>query len=147
MGLLILGFDKIDRIVMRDMQKTYSKKALEHAMNPQNVGRVEEADAIAKVTGPCGDTMEISLKIVDFKVVDAKFWTNGCGASIACGSVTTDLIKGTRISEAQKFHSKKILEALDGLPESNVHCSVLASRTLKTAIKDFMTRREITCKP
>ncbi len=66
-------------------------------MNPRNVGRVEEADAIAEVTGPCGDTMEISLRRVDFKVVDTKLWTNGCNASIACGSVTTGLIKGTRI--------------------------------------------------
>lgn len=78
------------------MHRVYSEKAIEHAMNPRNVGRLEEADGIARIMGFCGDTMEISLKIENGEIRIAKFWTDGCGASIACGSVTTDLIRGKR---------------------------------------------------
>ena len=140
-----MGFDKIEKMVMLEMHRTYSKKAIEHAMNPQNFGRVEEADGIARITGSCGDTMEISLKIKDCKIVDVKFWTDGCGVSIACGSVTTDLIRGKQVFEAQKINSEKILEALKGLPESDIHCSVLSSKTLKTALKDYMNQKKKKC--
>ena len=79
------------------------------------------------------------------KAVDAKFWTDGCGASIACGSVTTDLIRGKQVFEARKINSEKILETLKGLPESDIHCSVLTSKTLKTAIKDYMNQKKKKC--
>lgn len=104
-----MGFNKIEKIVMLEMHRTYSKKAIEHAMNPRNVGHLEEADGIARITGSCSDTMEISLKIKDCKIVDAKFWTDGCGASIACGSVTTDLIRGKQVFEAKKSTLRKFL--------------------------------------
>jgi nitrogen fixation NifU-like protein len=79
--------------------------------------------------------MELSLKISGGRISDARFWTDGCGSSIACGSVITELIKGTIISEAEKVEYTNVLEALDGLPDSDVHCSVLASKTLKAAIE------------
>jgi len=82
--------------------------------------------------------MEISLRVRKRKVLDAKFWTDGCGTSIACGSVATGLIKGKSVAGAQKVDSESILNALDGLPESNVHCAVLASDTLRAAIKNYL---------
>jgi len=133
-----LRFDKIEKMVMSEMHKIYSEKAIEHSMHPRNVGRIKEATGIARITGPCGDTMGISLKIGKGEILEAKFWTDGCCASISCGSVTTELIKSRHIFEVQKIDSKRILETLNGLPESDVHCSVLASNTLDAAIKDYM---------
>jgi len=132
---------EVESAVIAETRKAYSAKAIEHAMNPRNVGRMKEADGFARITGPCGDTMEIYLKIEGERIVDAKFWTDGCGSSIACGSIATELAKGKSISEALKIDSKSLLEALDGLPESDVHCSVLTSNTLKAAIKDYVDRR------
>lgn len=123
---------------MSEMRKVYSKKAIEHAMNPRNVGRIEDANGAARITGSCGDTMEMYLKAEDGEIVEAKFWTDGCGASIACGSITTELVKGKRIPKALKIDSKRLVEALDGLPESDIHCSVLASNTLHAAINDYL---------
>jgi len=130
--------DELEQRIIADMRKVYSQKAIDHAMNPQNVGRIKDADGYARVTGPCGDTMEISLRVRKRKVLDAKFWTDGCGTSIACGSVATGLIKGKSVAGAQKVDSESILNALDGLPESNVHCAVLASDTLRAAIKNYL---------
>jgi nitrogen fixation NifU-like protein len=130
--------DELEQRIIADMRKVYSQKAIDHAMNPQNVGHIKDADGYARVTGSCGDTMEISLKMKRGKVLDAKFWTDGCGTSIACGSVTTELIKGKSVAGAQKVDSKFILNTLEGLPESNVHCAVLASDTLRAAIKNYL---------
>jgi nitrogen fixation NifU-like protein len=80
-------------------------------------------------------TLEISLRISGGKIADRRFWTNGCGSSIACRSVITELAKGKSILEAEKIQFTTVLEALDGLPDSDVNCSVLASKTLKAAIE------------
>ena len=130
--------DELEKRVMAEMRKFYSQMAIDHAMNPRNVGRMKNADGYARVTGSCGDTMEISLRVKEEKVADAKFWTDGCGTSIACGSMATELIKGKSVAEARRVDSKSILSALGKLPESDVHCAILASNTLKAAISNYL---------
>ena len=55
-------FDKLEEYVMADMRSTYTETVIDHAMNPRNVGSIQDADGFASITGPCGDTMEIWLK-------------------------------------------------------------------------------------
>jgi nitrogen fixation NifU-like protein len=131
--------DELEKRIMAEMRKVYSQKTINYAMNPRNVGRIKNADGYAKVTGPCGDTIEMSLKIKIGKIVDAKFWTDGCGTSIACSSMATELLKDKSVAEALKIDSEFILNALNGLPESDVHCAVLASDTLRAAIRNYLT--------
>jgi len=133
--------DEVEQQLMARMRQIYSERTLDHAMRPRNVGRIENADSFARITGPCGDTMEIYLKVDGERVADAKFWTDGCGTTIACGSVVTELVKGKTIVEVNKIDSTRILDVLEGLPESNVHCAVLAANTLKTAIQNFLNRK------
>lgn len=135
------GLDDLEKLIMAEMRKIYSEKAIDHALNPRNAGRIEEADGFAKITGPCGDTIEISLRVTEEKVVDAKFWTNGCGTSIACGSMATELVKGKKVVEALRIDSEYILNALGGLPESDIHCAILASNSLREAIKDHLVSK------
>lgn len=131
-------FDELERQVMAEMRKVYSEKAIDHAMRPRNVGRIRDADGFASVTGPCGDTMEIFLRVRGGRVMDAAFWTDGCGTTIACGSVVTELVKGKDVAEALTIDSERILSVLEGLPDSDVHCAVLASNTLRAAIRYYL---------
>ena len=82
--------------------------------------------------------MEICLKVTDGRVMNDSFWTDGCGPSIASGSMVTELAKGKSVSEAQKITQQDVLDALGGLPEDNLHCALLAANTLKEAIKDYL---------
>ena len=78
-------FDEIERIeaeIRRKEKEYYTKKTLEEAYNPKNVGRIEDADCFGRVTGPCGDTMEIYMRVIDGKIEDCKFLTDGCGACL-----------------------------------------------------------------
>ena len=124
--------------IMDDMRKVYSKEVIELFSHPKNVGEVKDAEGYGKFTGPCGDTMEIYLKIKDDRIYDAKFMTNGCGTTLACGSMVTSLCKGKTVPEAMHITSKDILNKLGGLPEENVHCSVLAANSLKKAIRNYL---------
>ena len=120
-------------------QVACAKHAIEHAMNPRNLRDLADASGFGRVTGPCGDTIEIWLRVKDGIVADATFLTDGCGSAIASGSMPTELVKGRSIAEALKISQQDVLKALDGLPEESAHCALLAVNTLKETIKDYIT--------
>ena len=116
----------------------YNDKVMDHFMNPHNVGEIENADGTGTYGSPvCGDMMQITLKIEDDVIKDAKFKTFGCGSAIASSSVATDLIIGKTIDEALAITNKQIIDELGGLPAVKVHCSVLADHAIKSAIYDY----------
>jgi len=119
----------------------YSDKLMEHFRNPRNVGVIENADGVGKVGNPvCGDIMELTIKVDDGVITDAKFRTFGCGAAIATSSMVTELVKGKTIEEALSISNKAVAESLGGLPPIKMHCSVLAEQALKSAIEDYLKK-------
>ena len=84
-------------------ESLYSKKVIHEYRNPKNVGRMADPDASGIITGPCRDTMEIYLKFKDGRIADIIFMTDGCGPSIACGSMLTKMAKGKGIEEVTKI--------------------------------------------
>ena len=123
----------------------YTQKVLEHFQNPHNQGQIDGADAVGQVGNPvCGDIMKIYLKTKphgdnpeDHIIEDIKFETLGCGAAIATSSVLTDLAKGKTITEALKIQKQDIVDVLGGLPQTKIHCSLLAVDALKKAVEDY----------
>jgi len=132
---------ELEQSIMEDMKRAHSEKTIDHFLNPRNLGRINAPDGLGKITGPHGNTMEIYLKIKDGKVINASFWTDGCGCSIASGSMVTELAKGKGVLEAQKITQQDILNALGGLPEDDLHCALLAADTMKEAIKDYLASK------
>ncbi len=119
----------------------YSEKVMDHFRNPRNVGIIEDADGVGEVgNAKCGDIMKMYLKIKDDIIEDVKFETFGCGSAIASSSMATELIKGKSVSEALKLTNKAVAEALDGLPDYKMHCSVLAEEAIKNALDDYYSK-------
>jgi nitrogen fixation NifU-like protein len=133
--------DEFEEFVEAEMRKVYSKTTIDHAMTPRNVGNLEDADGFARVTGPCGDTMEIWLKVNGHTIVSAGFMTDGCGTTIASGSMVTEMAKGKSVGEARKISQQDVLDVLGGLPEESEHCALLAANTLKGAIRDYLAMK------
>ena len=129
--------NELEAAIQKEEKELYSERTLEEAYNPKNVGVLEDPDGYGRITGPCGDTMQIHLKIADAKIVDCKFITDGCGPSTASGSAVTEMAKGKTIEDALLIQDKAILAVLDGLPEESIHCPVLAVNTLRAAIEDY----------
>ena len=120
----------------------YNEKVMQAFQNPKNVGEIENASGVGTVgNASCGDIMQISLKIENDIIVDAKFKTFGCAAAIATSSTATDMIIGMTIEEALKVTNKKVVECLGGLPSQKIHCSVLAEEAIKKAIEDYQSKR------
>lgn len=135
------SFRELEQTIMEDMKRTYSETTIDHFLNPRNLGEIPGHDGLGRITGPCGDTMQICFKARDGKVTDASFWTDGCGPSIASGSMVTELAKGKSVHEAQRITQQDVLDALGGLPEESRHCALLAANTLKEAIKDYLASK------
>jgi len=128
---------------MADKWSLYSEKVMEHFRHPRNVGEMKNPDGIGHVGNPiCGDIMELYIKVKNNKIIDAKFKTFGCGAAIATSSMITGMVKGKTIEEALKISNKAVVEALDGLPPVKMHCSVLAKDALKSAIDDYLGKKD-----
>jgi len=134
----VTSWDKFEELIQAEMRKVYSEAVVEHSMNPRNVGDLENADGFAKVTGPCGDTMEMWLRVKNGAIRDASFMTDGCGTTLASGSMVTEMAKGKSVSEVQRISQQDVLSALGGLPEESQHCALLAASTLKEAVRDYL---------
>jgi nitrogen fixation NifU-like protein len=119
--------------------KDYSEKVMDHFTNPRNVGKIDDPSGVGKVGNPvCGDIMELSIKVdSEGRISDIKFRTFGCGAAIATSSMLTELVKGKTVEEAENISNEAVVEALGGLPDAKVHCSVLAEEALKKALEDY----------
>ena len=117
-----------------------SPQVVERAQNPRNYGPLENWNGHARITGPCGDTMEFWIQVTDKRVLHAGFTTTGCGPSRAAGSMATELAVNRPLGEAGFIEQADILAALGGLPKESEHCALLASNTLKAAIRDYFSR-------
>ena len=121
----------------------YNEKVMDVFKNPKNVGEIENPDGKGTVGNEvCGDIMQITLRIKDNVIEDAKFKTFGCAASIATSSTATEMIKGMTLDEALKVTNKSVIEKLGGLPPQKIHCSVLAEEAIKAAIEDYRSKQK-----
>ncbi|MBE9482330.1 MAG: iron-sulfur cluster assembly scaffold protein [Chloroflexi bacterium] len=118
----------------------YSDKAIDYVINKVNVGEIEKPDACVAYTGPCGDTMQIHLKIDNDKITEAKFQAIGCAGSYASGSALMEMIKGKTLEQVGKMKVDEILNHLGTIPPPKVHCACLALRTLEQTIEEYKSR-------
>jgi nitrogen fixation NifU-like protein len=118
-------------------REIYSARVIETARNPRNLGRMAGPDVQAIVRGWCGDTMEMYLRLDGEWIQEATFMTDGCGPSVACGSMLTIMVQGMSLEEAGQIKPEDLIDALDGLPEESTHCAELAVTTLQEAISHW----------
>lgn len=113
----------------------YNENVMDHFKNPRNVGVVESPDAQGRTMNPaCGDMIHLTIKIVEGIITDARFKAFGCGAAIASSSKYTEMITGRKVEEALAISAHDIADALGGLPEEKIGCSVLAPEALRKAL-------------
>lgn len=130
----------------------YNEQIMDRFLNPQNIGDIENPDAIAEVgAASCGDVLRITLKIdpETHRVLDAKAKIFGCGTAISAADMAMSLIKGRTVEELKTFTNDEVLNALGGADEwknkmpQKIHCSVLAESAIEEALKDYKKRKNM----
>ena len=118
----------------------YTQKVIDEFTNPENVGELDNANAVSTEGSPaCGDMITYNM-IIDPKTLiieDIRFRSYGCASNIATASMASKMAKGKHIDEIKKMRPKAVTEELEGLPAVKIHCSVLAINGLKSAIRQW----------
>jgi len=139
--------DKLDDFISQLQEQIYEEtrtalgqKGFERWLNPRYGGDMKNPDGHARITGSCGDTMQIFLKFENENVTEATFQTDGCGSSTVCGSFAAELALGKNPDELAKITGDTILELLGRLPEEERHCAYLAAEALQAALDSYMRK-------
>jgi len=121
------------------LRALYSDTTVDHILHPRNNDCLPNADGFAEHRSGDGESLKIWLRIRQNAVERAGFWTNGCAAIIACGSMATELVRGKSVIQALGITAHQIDEALGNLPQGNFHCAELAANTLRNALRDYLS--------
>ncbi|MFZ2959671.1 MAG: iron-sulfur cluster assembly scaffold protein [Candidatus Ozemobacteraceae bacterium] len=122
----------------------YNEKVIEHFMNPRHVGVLDPCDGGGRIGDPdCGDFLEVTLRLSDESevITDIAFRVKGCPAAIATSSIMAEMVFGGAVDKALQMSDQDIVDALGGLPEAKVHCSLLAVRGLHLALQNAIYKR------
>jgi nitrogen fixation NifU-like protein len=129
--------DPLEKLESR-LRAVYSDTTVDHVLHPRNTESIPNPDGVAEYSSGGGETMKIWLRIRDSVIEDAGFWTDGCAATIACGSMSTELAIGKSVSQALGITAQDIALALVDLPPGNLHCAEMAAAALRIALKDHL---------
>jgi nitrogen fixation protein NifU and related proteins len=125
--------------LIKRLRGIYSETTIDHILNPRNTDTLSNPDGFAIVQSGHNESLKIWLRTRNDVVADSAFWTNGCAATIACGSMSTELVKGKTINEALAITPEDIARALVDLPDGNLHCAELAAGALRLALMDCLS--------
>jgi nitrogen fixation NifU-like protein len=135
---------------------------MDHYKNPRNKGVLEDDSLTINMNNPtCGDRIQLTIKLEDGKVSDAKFEGEGCSISMSSASMMTQAIKGKNIEEAlklSKVFSDMMLgkeydeddldlgdiEALQGVSQfpARIKCATLAWKAMEKGINEENEEQE-----
>jgi NifU-like protein involved in Fe-S cluster formation len=133
--------DDLQQQVIEEAREKYSESVVQRWVNAPGHGRMATPDGRARVTGPCGDSMEIFLRVEGRRIAEASFLTDGCMTTIVSASMVVEMAAAMPLDEARSISQQQILAALGGLPEESHHCALLAANTLRAAVEDYLARR------
>lgn len=117
------------------MADAYSDTALDHFNNPRNVGVMEDVTVVGKAENPVsGASLELWLRIDGKGIIKkATFRAHGCTATIAAGSVVTELLPGRKLTTEGVVSRDELAIALDGLPPTRKHAYRLVTDAIRSA--------------
>jgi nitrogen fixation NifU-like protein len=133
--------DKIQEQVFAEAKDALGEKGFERWRNPKFCGVLDEADSHAMLTGDCGDTMEMFIKVREDRLAEVRYVTDGCSSSSIAGSFAAELGTGKTYTEVLDLRGTDVLDCIGSFPESEEHCAHLAVRTLQEAVNKLLIKR------
>jgi nitrogen fixation NifU-like protein len=126
--------------VFEDTRESMGEAVYKRWRDPVHLAKMDNPSSWAALTGSCGDTITIYLRIENDVVTRSRFETTGCGSSQVSGEVACEYAEGKTVEQAGMLDGKDVLETLGGLPEENEHCAYLAAETLREAVRNYLEK-------
>jgi nitrogen fixation NifU-like protein len=119
------------------MMGRFSETLMDHFLSPRNSGSMDAPDRTGRAGTPGqGPFLIVHLRLDGPTVTAARFQTFGCGASIAAGSMLTEMVAGRTVAQCLALTADDLADALGGFPPDKRHCPVLAVAALHDALKE-----------
>lgn len=115
----------------------YSPKAIKYYTEKPYMGILPDADQCCEMTGSCGDTMEVYVKVQDNIIQDVRYQVMGCAGAVSAAMAAVDIVKGKTIAEAKKLTDGDVFRLLEEIPVKKHHCIQLAVKTLLKALQEY----------
>jgi len=131
-------FDKLQNSINLEAKSVYGERGYDRWVNPRFCSIIENPDSSARLTGSCGDTMEIFLRIEGEHVQEASYRTDGCASSSICGSFAAEIVTGRSLEEILDMTGESILRKIGTFPKGEEHCAHLAISTVKEAVNLYI---------
>lgn len=125
---------------MVDFRKP-ENRFIRHVNIPSNLGAIQAPSGRAAGVGQCGDSLEVTLRVVGECIRDIRYLPRGCAFTIACSSAMSELAENRTLEQALEISPQDIEIELGGLPKDHLHCACLAVNTLEEAIADCYRRK------
>jgi nitrogen fixation protein NifU and related proteins len=138
-----------------NLDNLYRQVIMDHYKNPRNRGVLEDGSLTINMNNPtCGDRIQLTMKVEDGTVTNARFEGEGCSISMSSASMMTQAIKGRKVEEALKL--SKIfsdimqgkdyeddidlgdIEALQGVSKfpARIKCATLAWKAMEKGLQE-----------
>ncbi len=126
-------------VSIRDMLSGsgYSGKAISYFLDKTYMGDMPQADQETEMTGTCGDTMKVFLKIDRNIITDIRYQVLGCPGAVASAMAAAELVKGKHLEDARTVNDNDIFNLLEEIPEKKHHCIQLAVKTLHKTLDEY----------
>jgi nitrogen fixation protein NifU and related proteins len=115
----------------------YSDKAIQYFLQKPHMGSIPDADQVSEMTGTCGDTMSICLKVENGVIQDARYQVLGCPGAVASAMAVVELIKGKNLADARTLNDGDVFRVLQEIPAQKHHCIQLAVKTFQKALDEL----------
>lgn len=141
MGSLDDFVNNLQEQIFEEAKQAYGEKGFERWRNPRFQGRMANADGHARVSGECGDSIEIYLKFVNGRVKAASYVTDGCASSAISGSFAAELTLGKDPDALTDINGEAVLKEIGRLPAQDRHCADLAAAAVQEALSTYMKQQ------
>ncbi len=132
--------DRIQGEIFDEAREALGAKGFDRWRNPKFCGAIAGADSYARLTGECGDSMEMYIVVADGRLEKASYMTDGCSSSSIAGSFAVELATGKTFEEILDLRGSDVLEYIGKFPEKEEHCAHLAITTLQEALNSYLIR-------
>jgi NifU-like protein involved in Fe-S cluster formation len=131
------------RSKLQQLEELLGPEVLRRVVGPERRGAMADADGRGEFSTPCGDAMDLYVKVRDGMVTQASFVARGCAHTHACASAVAELMEGKSIAAARRDVAvEEISVLLGGLPEDKLHCASQAMVAARGALEDAIRTRQ-----
>jgi nitrogen fixation NifU-like protein len=133
--------ERIQKSVVAEAEQKFADETFQHLRYSLHNGLMRDPDAVASLTGDCGEIMRMYVKFRGNRVESVKYITDGDASSCLCGSCTAELAIGKTTEQLMEIRASEVIKRVRRGGEGFEKCALLAVETLHKVVENYWMAR------